>query len=110
MPRAEAAEVTSIARDPWDFPPVEASTEYKGIKYKFRELTVAEVDQCRDDATINGEWDGRLMTRFMIVAAAVEPPMTLEQLGKMPQRLYSAVVTLVNDLNDPDSEEPDPND
>lgn len=111
MPPREAAVVTELkkepARDPFDFPPNTDSVTFKGVTYTFRELTVAEFDQAREDATINGEWDGRLMTRLMICVSATEPRMTLEQLGNLPQRLYSSVVDVVNALNDPDASEED---
>lgn len=102
MARRETATVTSI-RDPFDFPPNTKDIKYEGVSYKFRELTVAETDQAREDSIINEKFDGRLMTRLMICAAAVEPTMDMEQLSKLPQRLYAAVVDLVNDLNDPDA-------
>lgn len=94
-----------IKRDPFDFPPNTKTVNYLGVEYKFRELTVAETDQAREDST-NDETkiiDGRLMTRLMICTAATEPEMNMEQLSKLPQRLYSAIVDAVNDLNDPDA-------
>lgn len=100
--RSEAT-VTKIQRDPFDFPPLTKAVTYQGVTYTFRELTVAETDQAREDSLINEKFDGRLMTRLMICAAAMEPTMDLEQLGKLPQRLYSAIVDVVNDLNDPDA-------
>ncbi len=98
--------VTKVAdpeRDPFDFPANTAYVEYKGIRYNFRELTVAETDQAREDSTIDEKFDGRLMTRLMIVTSATEPSMTLAQLGSLPQRLYAAIVDKVNDLNDPEA-------
>ena len=107
MPSRGTATVTKIedavARDPWDFPPNTKSISYQGVEYVFRELTVAETDTAREASTDGEKFDGRLMTRLMIVTGSVEPKMTLETLGKMPQRLYSAVVDLVNVLNDPDA-------
>lgn len=102
MARGQVATVTAIARDPFDFPPVTKSVEYQGVTYTFRELTVGETDKCREDATINEQWDGRLMTRLMICESAVEPTITLDQLNRLPQSLYGAVVDVVNDLNDPE--------
>ena len=103
MARRETATVTKITRDPFDFPPNTKSITYEGVPYKFRELTVAETDDAREGSMLNDKFDGRLMTRLMICAAAVEPTMDMEQLSKLPQRLYAAVVDLVNDLNDPDA-------
>lgn len=90
-------------RDPFDFPPNTASVTYEGVEYKFRELTVGETDVAREASTSGDMFDGRLMTRLMVTAGAVDPKMTLEDLTKLPQRLYSAIVDKVNELNDPDA-------
>jgi hypothetical protein len=104
MASRQGATVTQLpARDPFDFPATTKSVTYKGVTYTFRELTVGETDKAREDSTINGEWDGRLMTRLMICESATDPQMTLDQLEKLPQSLYGAVVEVVNDLNDPDA-------
>lgn len=103
MARGQGATVTHIARDPFDFPPQTKSVTYQGVTYTFRELTVGETDEAREGSTIDGNWDGRLMTRLMICASATEPAMTLDQLAKLPQSLYGAVVEVVNDLNDPEA-------
>lgn len=105
MPSRGSATVTSIeaARDPWDFPPNTKAISYMGVEYTFRELTVAETDEARESSMDGEKFDGRLMTRLMIVTGSVEPKMTLETLGKLPQRLYSLVVDTVNELNDPDA-------
>lgn len=107
MPSRGEATVTKIkeypARDPFDFPPNKKSVDYMGVSYEFRELTVAETDQARDDSIIDDKFDGRLMTRFMICQAAVDPAIDLEKLAKIPQRLYSAIVDMVNELNDPEA-------
>lgn len=101
--RAEANVVKYPARDPFDFPPNTDKVSYMGVDYNFRELTVAETDQAREDSIMDGQFDGRLMTRLMIVKSATDPVMDLEQLSKIPQRLYSVIVDCVNDLNDPDA-------
>lgn len=103
MARGEEATVTKITRDPFDFPPNTQDIKYAGVSYRFRELTVAETDQAREDSIINDVFDGRLMTRLMVCTAAAEPAMDMEQLAKLPQRLYSKIVDVVNDLNDPDA-------
>lgn len=105
MPRGEAVTKLSeyAGRDPFDFPANTADVEYMGVNYKFRELTVAETDQAREDSTIGDKFDGRLMTRLMITLSATEPTIDLEQLAKLPQRLYAKIVDVVNDLNDPDA-------
>lgn len=99
----------SIARDPFDFPVETKVVTYRGVSYKFRELTVAENDLCRELATAPDDtFDGRVMIRQMIVAGAVEPEITMDQLEKLPTRLYSAFIDAVNDLNDPATFQADP--
>ena len=103
---SRTATVTKIDqpdRDPWDFPPNTKSVEYLGVRYMLRELTVAETDEAREASTDGEKFDGRLMTRLMIVAGSVEPKLNLELLGKLPQRFYSRVVDAVNELNDPEA-------
>lgn len=100
-------------RDPFDFPFENKSFTFKGVKYSFRELTAAEMDECREMATNEKDQtiDGRSMMRFEICKSAVEPTITLDQLIKCPQRLYLNFVDIVNDLNDADalkSEDDDP--
>lgn len=92
-------------REPFDFPYEQRSFTFKGVKYTFRELDVAEMDECREMATDDKEKtiDGRQMMRFEICKSAVEPPINLEQLAKCPQRLYLNFVDIVNDLNDADA-------
>lgn len=96
-------------RNPFDFPEETREVRYKGVTYKFRELTVAENDVCRELATgPDDTFDGRTMIRQMIVLGAVEPPMTIEDLEKVPQRLYAQFIDAVNLLNDPATFEADP--
>ena len=101
--RTQATVVSYPARDPFDFPPNTDKVAYMGVDYNFRELTVAETDQAREDSIIDDKFDGRLMTRLMVITSATEPKMDLEQLAKLPQRLYSAIVDCVNELNDPEA-------
>lgn len=102
----EVAEVTPIktARDPFDFPLAEGEVAYKGVTYKFRELTVAENDQCREAATDTTkkppEYDGRVHMRMMICMGSVDPIISPDQLEKFPQRLYGKILEVVTDLND----------
>lgn len=102
--RGALAEVTA-PREAFDFPYETRSFKFKGVEYKFRELTVAEMDECRDMATNDKDKmiDGRAMMRFEIVAASVEPKITLDMLLVCPQRLYLNFVDIVNDLNDADA-------
>ena len=100
----EEVEPTPL-RGAFDFPYEQRSFTYKGIKYSFRELTVAEMDECREMATNDKDQtiDGRAMMRYEITKSAVEPAITLELLAKCPQRLYLNFVDIVNDLNDADA-------
>jgi phage FluMu protein gp41 len=96
-------------RNPFDFPVETKSVKYRGVTYTFRELTVAENDLCRELATgPDDTFDGRVMIRQMLVVGAVEPPMTMEDLEKVPQRLYAQFIDVVNLLNDPATFEEDP--
>jgi hypothetical protein len=72
----------------------------RGARMRFRELTVEENDAAADaakqpDGTING----RTMMRMMIIASSVEPKLTPEQLGKLPQRVYLKIYDAVTELN-----------
>jgi hypothetical protein len=96
-------------RSPFDFPAATGSVEYMGVTYTFRELSVAENDLCREVATgPDDEFDGRAMIRHMIVTGATQPEMTMEDLEKVPQRLYAQFITCVNNLNDPETFKADP--
>lgn len=109
MPRRSAEVIEPVVeRDPFDFPMATADFTFKGVTYKFRELTVAENDECREISTDkDGKYDGRNHMRLMICAASTEPVIKLEQLNKLPQRLYSKFVDLVSDLNNEDTLEED---
>lgn len=97
------------ARDPFEFPSETKSVTYKGVTYVFRELTVAENDLCRELATgPDDSFDGRVMIRQMIVLGAKDPAMSMEDLEKVPQRLYAQFIDVVNSLNDPATFEADP--
>ena len=79
---------------------------YKGVHYLFRELTVGENDECREAAT-DPKTDlvnSRTMMRMMIVAACVEPEgFDGDALTRLGSKLYSHVIDVVNELNDPDA-------
>lgn len=111
--RSDGATVTKLpvaaSSDAFEFPPQTKSVEYLGRTFVFRELTVGENDLCRELSTgPDDTFDGRVMIRQMIVLGAMDPPMTLEDLDKVPQRLYAQFINLVNDLNDPATFEADP--
>ena len=88
------------------------TVEHKGKSYVFREITVDENDEALEAAknpdgnTINT----RVMNRMIITMSAVDPKISLDDLGKMSHRLYQKIVDAVNELNDPDRVEEDPND
>lgn len=88
-------------REAFDFVPASKYIVFQGITYTFRELTVAENDECRDLATDkDGNYDGRTHMRMMICTGSVEPKIDPEQLTKFPQRLYGKILELVAELND----------
>jgi hypothetical protein len=98
-------EVTPVdpPADPFDFPARTTEVVYLNRTFRFRELTVAENDVCRDLATDDKDvFDGRKMMRAMIVQGAIEPEMTLEQLERLPQGFYSKIIDAVNDLHNPE--------
>jgi len=105
MPSTSEAKVTPITkkRDPFDFPVNTDKVSYMGVDYTFRELTVQEIDDAREAATNGEKFDTTLMTRMMISTGAVEPTMSLEQMAKLPQRLFNAIIDCVNELNDPEA-------
>lgn len=84
---------------------------HKGKSYTFREITVDENDEALeasknpDGNTINT----RVMNRMIITLSAIDPKISLEELGKFSHRLYQKIVDAVNELNDPDRVEGDPN-
>lgn len=74
-----------------------------GTDWKFRELSVQESDACIDAARKeNGDIDGRTHMRLMIVKSSVEPKITLDQLAKLPNRVYLLFADFVNELNSVD--------
>lgn len=111
--RPDGATVTKLPvaepNNPFEFAPITKDVTYQGRTYTFRELTVGENDLARELATNEkDEFDGRVMIRQMIVLGAVAPAMTMDDLEKVPQRLYAQFINAVNDLNDPATFEEDP--
>lgn len=107
MPTRNTAEdnVTDIVPkiDPFAIVTKELNLGMRG-KFSFRELTVEENDTCRETATAkDGTFNGRTMMRMMVTMSAIDPEIKLEQLNKLPQRVYAAIVEFVNDLNDSES-------
>lgn len=86
-----------------EFPPLTKSLTYQGRTFTFRELTVGENDVAREAATDGDNFDGRKMMRMMVVMSSVDPEISDTDLPNIPQRLYTKIVDLVNELHDPDS-------
>jgi hypothetical protein len=107
VPRPTAvAEVTSIPEvlSTDDGYVLESKTiTVSGKSFTFRELTVSEMDLCREAATDDEKFDSIKMVRMMVVTSSVKPELRLEDIEKMPSRLYSHLWSFVNDLNDPDA-------
>ena len=83
-----------------EFPFAKKKVKIEGVEMTFRELTVAENDECADAATgPNNEFSGRTMMRMMIMKSSVEPKLDSEQLAAMPNRVYIQIYDVVNDLN-----------
>jgi hypothetical protein len=86
----------------------EKTVTIDGVGYKIRELSVGENDFCADAARKpDGDIDGRVMMRLMIQKSVVEPPIELEDLAAMPNRVYLRFAEAVNDINTPDLDEED---
>jgi hypothetical protein len=85
---------------PFDFLFEEKVLDLSGRKFTFRELSVAENDACIDaarekDGTING----RINMRMAIAKSSVEPKITVDDLAKLPNRVYLRFAEFVNDIN-----------
>lgn len=81
-------------------PFAEKTVSVGGMKFKFRELSVQENDDCADGAkNPDGSINGRTMMRLMIINSSMDPKLTNEQLGDMPQRAYIRIYDAVNELN-----------
>jgi hypothetical protein len=92
--------------DPLDFLFVQRALDLNGHAFTFRELSVAESDECidksrRPDDTI----DGRLNMRLLISKSSVEPKLKIDDIAKMPNRVYIKIAEFVNDLNSIDDAE-----
>jgi hypothetical protein len=83
-----------------ELPFADKTVTVSGKKFKFRELSVQENDDCADAAKkADGTIDGRVMMRMMIINSSMEPKLTTKQLAKMPQRAYIRIYDVVNELN-----------
>lgn len=87
-----------------EFPFEQKTVKIGKASFTFRELSVQENDDCADGARgEDKQINFRTMMRLMILASAVEPPLTAKALGKLPQRVYARIYETVNTLNDPDT-------
>lgn len=84
-----------------EFPFAKKKVTIEGVEMTFRELTVAENDECADAAQGPGpnDFNGRTMMRMMIIKSSVEPKLDSEMLAAMPNRVYIQVYDIVNALN-----------
>jgi len=94
--------LTSVG-GPLDFMFAEKELDLNGHPFKFRELSVAESDSILDASRLpDGGINGRLNMRMTIVKSAVEPKLTVDDLAKIPNRIYLKMAEFVNDLNSSD--------
>lgn len=92
------------ASEAMEFPFEERELVVGDKKFRFRELSVQENDDCADSAKDqDGRINGRTMMRLMIIQSSVEPKLTPKMLALLPQRVYHKIYDLVNDLNDPET-------
>lgn len=78
----------------------EKTVTIKGQKFRFRELSVAENDECADAArNPDGTVNGRTMMRMMIIKASLDPKLDTDMIGNLPQRAYIKIYDAVSDLN-----------
>lgn len=83
-----------------EFPFAKKTVTIEGVEMTFREITVAENDECADAATgPNNEFSGRTMMRMMIMKSSVDPVLDSEALAAMPNRVYIQIYDVVNELN-----------
>lgn len=78
----------------------EKTITVKGQKFRFRELSVAENDECADSAkNPDGTINGRTMMRMMIIKSSLEPKLDSDMIGNLPNRAYIKIYDAVSDLN-----------
>jgi hypothetical protein len=78
----------------------EKTVTIKGKKFRFRELSVAENDECADSAkNPDGTINGRTMMRMMIMKSSVEPKLDSDIIAELPNRMYIRIYDVVSALN-----------
>jgi hypothetical protein len=85
---------------PFDIPFMEKTIDVAGVKFRLRELSVAENDAFLEGSRkADGEIDGRIMMRLMMSKSAIEPSLTADLIAKLPSRIYVKLAEAVNDIN-----------
>lgn len=93
-------------RDPLDFLFTTRVLPLNGHDFEFKELSVKESDSCLDAARKpDGTIDGRLNMRMIIAKSSVAPKLTVDDIAKMPNRVYIKIAEFVNELNSIDDAE-----
>ena len=78
----------------------EKTVTIKGKKFRFRELSVAENDECADSAkNPDGTINGRTMMRMMIMKSSLEPKLDSDIIAELPNRMYIRIYDVVSALN-----------
>ena len=78
----------------------EKTIKVKGQAFRFRELSVAENDECADAAkNPDGTVNGRTMMRMMIMKASIDPKLDAESISLLPNRAYIKIYDAVSELN-----------
>jgi hypothetical protein len=85
---------------PFDFVFEEREMMLFGKPFKFRELSVLENDACIDAARQpDGMINGRINMRLMIAKSSVDPKITVDDISKLPNRIYLQLAEFVNEVN-----------
>jgi hypothetical protein len=94
----------------FDFTFIEREMQLFGKTFKFRELSVAENDACIDAARMDdGNINGRINMRMMIAKSSVDPKITVDDIARLPNRIYLQLAEFVNDVNSIDDALIEPN-
>jgi hypothetical protein len=74
--------------------------DFEGVRHTVRELSVDEGDDA-SEASVQPDksFNGRLNTRMLLAKALVEPPTSIEQVGKFGNRKYLTILRHFNTLN-----------
>lgn len=89
-----------------DFLFVTRSVKVGEQEFSFREMSVKESDACLDAARKeDGTIDGRLNMRMIISKSSVSPKISVDDIARMPNRVYLKFAEFVNDLNSIDDAE-----